>query len=88
MKLIFCLQRNTNAFYKLTVSLWLSIARHSQRTQSNKFTEYVQYLNKNEKDEDDFLHKRQRFLQSETTILGVCGQACPIIQNNNFAISL
>ena len=33
----------------------------------------------NVKDEVDFLpaDKRQRFLQIDTIILGVCGQACP-----------
>ena len=31
------------------------------------------------KDVGDFLHadKRQKFLQSDTIILGVCGQTCP-----------
>ena len=42
------------------------------------------------KDEVDFLFtdKRQRFLQVDTIILGVCGQACPSYPNNKFAISL
>ena len=33
------------------------------------------------KDEVDFLSadKHQKFLQIGTTILGVCGQACPIL---------
>ena len=50
----------------------------------------LQYLKKNMKDEVDFLpaDKRQRFLQVDTIILGVCGQASQITQNNKFAISL
>ena len=32
--------------------------------------------------------KRQRFLQIDTIILAVCGQAYPNPQNNKFAISL
>ena len=42
------------------------------------------------KDEVDFLlaDKRQRFLQIDSIILGVCGQACPnyMPKNNKFAI--
>ena len=30
----------------------------------------------------------KKFLQINSIILGVCGQACPITQNNKFAISL
>ena len=39
----------------------------------------LQYLKENVKDEVDFLHadKRQRFLQIDTIILGLCGQVCP-----------
>ena len=56
-------------FYKLIVSLLVCLARHAQSTQ---------YQKENVKDEVDFLpaDKPQRFLQSETVILGVYGQAC------------
>ena len=37
VNLIFCLQMNTEGFYKLIVSLWVCVASHSQSTQ-NKFT--------------------------------------------------
>ena len=39
----------------------------------------LQDLNETMKDEADFLlaDKHQRFLQTDTRILGVCGQACP-----------
>ena len=36
VKLIFCLQINTNVFYKLIVLLWVCVARHAQSTQNNK----------------------------------------------------
>ena len=53
----------------------------------------MQYLKKNEKDEVDFLpDKHQRFLQVDTIILDVCGQACPNYPKQQvcyfFAISL
>ena len=85
MKLIFCLQINTKNFYKLIVSLWVCIDRHAQSTENNKLTISFQYLKENVKDKGDFLppDKHQRFLQSNTGILGA-----RITQNNKFAISL
>ena len=79
MKLIFCLQINTKNFYKLIVSLWVCIDRHAQSTENNKLQISFQYLKENVKDEGDFLppDKHQRFLQSNTGILGVCDEACP-----------
>ena len=52
---------------------------HAQSTQKNKFTISLQYLKENVKDEVDFLpaDKRQRFLQVNAIILGMCDQACP-----------
>ena len=42
------------------------------------FTISLQYRKENVKEEVDFLpaDKHQRFLLSDTLILGVCGQAC------------
>ena len=79
MELIFCLQIKTKVFFKLIVSLWVCIAIHAQSTQNNKFAIFLQYLKENVRDEIDFLpsDKRQRLLQTDTIILGVCGQACP-----------
>ena len=37
---------------------------------------------------DEVNDKCRTFLQSDTMILGVCGQVCPNYQNNKFAISL
>ena len=66
-------------FYKLIVSLWVCVARYAKDTQNNKFTISLQYLKENVKDEVNFLpaDKCQRFLQTNTIILGVCGQVCP-----------
>ena len=66
------------SFYKMIVSLWVCAVRHAQSTQNNRFTISLQYVKENMKDVD-FLpaDKRWRFLQSDTIILGVCGQACP-----------
>ena len=58
----------------------MCLARHAQSTQNNKFTISLQYRRENVKDEVDFLpaDKPQRFLQSNTVILGVCGKAWAI----------
>ena len=70
---------DTKVLYKLMVSLWLCLARQAQSTQNNKFAISLQYLMENVWDKVYFLFadKHQRFLQIETIILGVCGQACP-----------
>ena len=56
------------------------LVRHAQSTQNNKFTMSLQYCKENVRDVVDFLpaDKPQKFLQSDTVILGVCGQACTI----------
>ena len=45
----------------------------------NNFAIFLQYMKENVKDEVDFLlaDKHERFLQIDTLILGLCGQACP-----------
>ena len=74
-QVVFCLQINTKAFFKMIVSLWVCVVRHVQSIEKNKFTISLEYLKQNVKDEFDFLpaHKCQRFLQSDTIILVVCG---------------
>ena len=44
----------------------------------NNFAIFLQYMKENVKDEVDFLlaDKHERFLQIDTLILGLCGQAC------------
>ena len=56
---------NTKVFYKLIPSLLVTLARHVQPTQNNKFAKFLQHLKKEERDEVDFLHvnKLQTFLQ-------------------------
>ena len=56
------------------------MVKHSQSSQNTKFAMSLQYLKKEVRDEVPFfLHaeKHQRFLEIDTTIFGVCGQACP-----------
>ena len=45
----------------------------------NNFAIFLQYMKENVKDEVDFLlaDKHERFLQIDTLILGLYGQACP-----------
>ena len=66
------------------------LARHVQSTQNNKYTISLQYRRENVKDQVEFLpaDNSQRFLQSDTVILDVCGQHEQFDQNNKFAISL
>ena len=73
MKFIFGMKINMDIIYKLILSLWVCVARHAQSTQSNKFVISLQYLKENVNDEVDSLpaNKHQRFLQSDTIILGV-----------------
>ena len=61
----------------MILSLWVCIVWHAQSTQNIKFALSLQYLKEKIKDEGDFLDKRQRFLQVNTIILVVCGQARP-----------
>ena len=60
----------------MIVSLMVCITRHAQSTQNNKFAISLQYLKEKMKDEVDFLPKDKQNFQSDTIILGVCGQAC------------
>ena len=78
MKSILCLQMDTKAFCKMIVSLWVCIVRHVQSIQNNEFVVSLHYLKENVKNQVDFLpeDKRQRFLQTDTIILGLCSQAC------------
>ena len=79
MKWFFGLQIYTKVFYKMILSFWVCATRVTQSTQKNKFTISLQYLKENGKNEVYFLlvDKHQRFLQVNTIILGLRGQACP-----------
>ena len=63
----------------MMVSLWVYVDRHAQSIDNNKFTIYLEYLKENVKNEVDFLPVDNcwGFLQKDTIILGVYGQACP-----------
>ena len=78
LKWFFCLQINTKVFYKVIV-FWMYETTLVQSTQNNKFGISLQYLKENGKNEVEFLlaDKHQRFLQIDTIVLGVSGQACP-----------
>ena len=75
----FCLQINSIVFCNMIVSLRVYVAWHAQSTQNINFALSLQYFKEKIKDGGDFLpaDKRQRFLQINTIILVVCGQACP-----------
>ena len=72
MQINFGMQININVLYKLILSFWVCVTRHAQGTQ-NKFG----ISPEKHEDEVDFLLacKGQKFLQSDTIILRVCGQA-------------
>ena len=74
----------------MILSFWVCVTRLIQSTQDNKFGISLQYLKENRKNKVDVLlaDKYQKFLQTDTIILSVCGQACQITQNNTFVISL
>ena len=60
IELIFCLQINIKVLYKVVVSLWVYIVRHTQSTPKNRFTVSLQYVNENVKNEVDFLPDDKR----------------------------
>ena len=90
MKLIFCLQTNTQVFCRLTVSLCVCVACHSQSTQFNKFAMSLQYLKENMKEKTDFLTiDKHQMLFKLIILLYVCvARHAQITQNNKFSISL
>ena len=68
ISLIFCIKINMKVFYKLILSLLVTIDKHAQSTQNNNFVKSLHYLKKERKDELDLLHadKHQTFLQLHT----------------------
>ena len=79
MKLIFCLQISIKNFFKLILSFWLCLARHTQITQNKKFAISLQYLKKEVSDQVDFVYvdKQESFQQTDTMIFDGDGQAFP-----------
>ena len=79
MKLIFCLQISIKNFFKLILSFWVYLARHTQITQNKKFAISLQYLKKEMSDQVDFVYvdKQESFQQIDTMIFDGDGQAFP-----------
>ena len=71
---MFHLQINGKVFFKLIISLREGMPKLPEIN----LRIFLQYLKENMKGEVDFLpaDKHQRFLQNDTIILDVCGQAC------------
>ena len=78
MEFIFSVQINREIFYKWILSFWMCVTRHAQVPKIWSLHIFAISL-KIMRDEADFFpaDTRQRFLEIDTIILGVCGQACP-----------
>ena len=75
IKLIFCMQKSIKNSYKLILLVLMGVGRHAQSTrQNNNFPITLEYLQKQEKDEVEFLiEDKQSFLQVNTIIFVCCG---------------
>ena len=62
--------------YKLILLFWMGMAKHSQNSQNSKFAMYLQYPEKEVRDEVHFLHA-SNFLQVDIIDFDGSGQACP-----------
>ena len=90
MKLIFCLQMNVKGFFKLLLSFYVCVTRHTQIAQDSKFAVSLQYLKKELSDEVDFLHadKHESLLQIDSMILMGIVKHSQSSQNSMFTMSL
>ena len=90
MKLIFCLQMNVKGFFKLLLSFYVCVTRHTQITQDSKFAVSLQYLKKELSDEVDFLHadKHESLLQIDSMILMGIVKHSQSSQHSMFTMSL
>ena len=76
MKLIFCMQIN-KPFYKLILSILVSMASLAQSTRNNKFAKSLQYLKKEVRDKVDFCRDKLQSIQKVGTVISDgCSQAC------------
>ena len=76
MKLIFCMQIN-KPFYKLILSILVSMATLAQSTQNNKFAKSLQYLEKEVRDKVVFCRDKLQSIQKVGTVISDgCSQAC------------
>ena len=76
MKLIFLMQIN-KPFYKLILSILVSMASLAQSTRNNKFAKSLQYLKKEVRDKVDFCRDKLQSIQKVGTVISDgCSQAC------------
>ena len=76
MKLTFCMQIN-KPFYKLILSILVSMASLAQSTRNNKFAKSLQYLKKEVRDKVDFCRDKLQSIQKVGTVISDgCSQAC------------
>ena len=89
-KIYFCpnLQKNIEVFYKLILSVWVCITRHTQSTQ-NKFAYLCNISRKTWGTKLIFLHadKHESLLQTDTVILMVMVKHSQSSQNRKLAMS-
>ena len=76
MKLIFCMQID-KPFYKLILSILVTMASLAQSTWNNKFAKSLQYLEKEVRDKVEFCRDKLQSIQKVgTAISDGCSQAC------------
>ena len=74
--MIFCMQIS-KPFYKLILSILVSMASLTQSTQNNTFAKSLQYLKKEVKDKVDFCRDKLQSIQKVGTVISDgCSQAC------------
>ena len=68
-----CLHISAKVSYKLILCFLKEMVKHSRSSQKGKFAMSLQYLKKELRNENDFLHadKRQSFLQVDFNTLGI-----------------
>ena len=65
-------------FLQIDTMILMGMVKHSQSSQDSKFAMSSHYLENEVRMEVDFWPAdKQRFLQVDTFILGVCDQTCP-----------
>ena len=81
---------NVKGFFKLLLSFYVCVTRHTQITQDSKFAVSLQYLKKELSDEVDFLHadKHESLLQIDSMILMGIVKHSQSSQNSMFTMSL
>ena len=74
--MIFCMLIN-KPFYKLILSILVSMASLAQSTRNNKFAKSLQYFEKEVRDKVDFCRDKLQSIQKVGTVISDgCSQAC------------